>query len=86
MAVEVKAELNRKDDVDHHLKRMDRIRKYPPDQCKGKKLLGAMAGGTVDPDVSNYAHAAGFFVLELTGESVALAKRPEGFVPREWQV
>jgi hypothetical protein len=84
MAVEVKAELNRKDDVDHHLKRMERILKYPPDQCKGRKLLGAMAGGAVDPDVRDYAHAAGFFVLELTGESVALTKRPEGFMPREW--
>ena len=84
MAVEVKAELNRKDDVDHHLKRMERILKYPPADCKGRKLLGAMAGGAVDPDVRDYAHAAGFFVLELTGESVALTKRPEGFMPREW--
>ncbi|GHU59578.1 hypothetical protein FACS189444_5140 [Spirochaetia bacterium] len=84
MAVEVKASLHRQDDIDHHLKRMELILKYPPDQCKGKKLLGAMAGGAVDPDIQAYAHSVGFFVLELTGESVHLAKTPDGFTPRQW--
>ncbi|GHV73539.1 hypothetical protein AGMMS49940_08410 [Spirochaetia bacterium] len=84
MAVEVKRELNSREDVDHHLKRMELILKYTPDQCKGKKLLGAMAGGSVDPDVQRYAHSVGFFVLELTGESVRLAKTPDGFNPRQW--
>ncbi|GHV06230.1 hypothetical protein FACS189485_14440 [Spirochaetia bacterium] len=84
MAVEVKAHLDKTDDVDHHLKRMELIRKYPPAQCVGRKLLGAMAGGSVDPDVQAYAQHAGFFVLELTGENVALAECPAGFKPREW--
>jgi predicted RNase H-like nuclease (RuvC/YqgF family) len=83
MAVEVKRELNRKDDVDHHLKRMELILKYPPDQCKGKKLLGAMAGGIVDPDIQEYAQSVGFFVLELSGESVSLIDNPKGFTPRQ---
>jgi hypothetical protein len=84
MAVEVKRELDRKDDVDHHLKRMALILTYPPAECKGKKLIGAMAGGAVDPDIQEYAHHAGFFVLELTGESVHLAELPAGFTPRQW--
>ncbi|GHT65371.1 hypothetical protein FACS1894110_07100 [Spirochaetia bacterium] len=84
MAVEVKASLHRKDDIDDHLKRMELILKYTPDQCKGKRLLGAMAGGAVDPDIAAYAHSAGFFVLELTGESVSLVKTPDGFNPRQW--
>jgi hypothetical protein len=84
MAVEVKRELDSKKDVDHHLKRMELILKYPPAQCKGKKLLGAMAGGTVNPDVQTYAHSVGFFVLELTGDSVRLAKPPMGFTPHQW--
>jgi hypothetical protein len=84
MAVEVKRELDRKDDVDHHLKRMELILKYPPDQCKGKKLIGAMAGGSVDPDIQEYAQSVGFFVLELTGEAVQLVEPPEGFSPRQW--
>ncbi|GHT48534.1 hypothetical protein FACS1894102_1810 [Spirochaetia bacterium] len=84
MAVEVKRELDKKDDIDHHLKRMELILKYPPAECRGKKLLGAMAGGTVDPDVQSYAQSVGFFVLELSGESVRLVETPKDFEPRQW--
>jgi hypothetical protein len=84
MAVEVKRELDDNGDVDHHLKRMELILKYPPAECKGKKLLGAMASGTIDPDVLAYAHSVGFFVLELTGESVHLVEPPAGFTPCQW--
>jgi DNA-directed RNA polymerase II subunit RPB1 len=84
MAVEVKRELDKKDEVDAHVKRMELIRKYPPAETVGKKLLGAMAGGVVDPDVSDYAYKSGFFVLELTGESVSLLQPPDGFEPYEW--
>jgi hypothetical protein len=84
MAVEVKRELDRASDVDEHLKRMQLIRQYPPDMVNNKELLGAMAGGVVDTDVKNYAYKCGFFVLELTGESVHLIPPPEGFVPQKW--
>jgi hypothetical protein len=84
MAVEVKRELDRTKDVDEHLKRMELARKYPPAEVAGKKLLGAMAGGLVDADVQAYANESGFFVLELTGESVRLIPPPDGFVPKQW--
>jgi chromosome segregation ATPase len=84
MAVEVKRELDRTKDVDEHLKRMELVRKHPPAEVAGKKLLGAMAGGVVDADVRRYAWESGFFVLELTGESVRLVPPPEGFEPRQW--
>ncbi|MDR2417876.1 MAG: hypothetical protein LBD79_02345 [Treponema sp.] len=85
MAVEVKREADDKD-VDHHLKRMELIRRYPPLEVVGKKLIGAIAGGIVSPDTVKYAHEVGFFVLTLAGESVALLDTPAGFVAREWQV
>jgi hypothetical protein len=86
MAVEVKHELNKTRDVDEHLKRMELIRKYPPPPLEtiNKQLLGAMAGGVVTPDIMRYAYEAGFYVLELTGESVHLVPPPEGFKPRQW--
>jgi hypothetical protein len=84
MAVEVKRELDRTKDVDEHLKRMELVRKHPPAEVAGKTLLGAMAGGVVDADVQRYAGESGFFVLELTGESMRLIPPPEGFVPRQW--
>ncbi|MDR3123614.1 MAG: hypothetical protein LBU16_07555 [Treponema sp.] len=51
---------------------------------RGQKLLGALAGGVVNPDVRQYAYTSGFYVLELTGESVRLIPPPDGFVPRNW--
>jgi hypothetical protein len=84
MAVEVKRELDRMKDVDEHIKRMGLIRKYPPEQIGNKQLFGAMAGGVVDSDVKNYAYESGFFVLELTGESVHLVPPPEDFDPKKW--
>ena len=84
MAVEVKRELDRMQDVDAHLKRMEIIRQYPPALIVGKEMLGAMAGGVVKPEVKKYAYQSGFYVLELTGESVRLTRPPKGFEPRKW--
>jgi hypothetical protein len=84
MAVEVKRELNRRDDVDDHVRRMELIRQYPPEQVSGKQLLGAMAGGVVDPDIKDYAYKCGFYVLELSGEVVSLIPPPQDFEPQNW--
>jgi hypothetical protein len=83
MAVEVKREADEKD-VEHHLRRMQLIRQYPPLEIVGKKMLGAIAGGVVPPDAAEAAFKAGFYVLELTGESVTLLPPPDYFAPREW--
>jgi predicted AAA+ superfamily ATPase len=82
MAVEVKREPV-KDDVDYHLRRMKLIRDHNLYEIKGKKLLGAIAGGVVPIEVREYAQKCGFFVLELNGENVSLLASPEGFVPLE---
>ncbi|MHC6204072.1 hypothetical protein ACYULU_12870 [Breznakiellaceae bacterium SP9] len=71
-------------DIDEHLKRMERLIKYPLIYTAGKKHLGAMAAGTAEPGAIEYAHAQGFFVLELTGDSAALVTPPDGFNPRQW--
>jgi hypothetical protein len=84
MAVEVKRVLDDKRDVDDHLKRMELIRTYPPAETVNKQLLGAMAGGVVSGELMGYAYEAGFYVLELTGESVHLVPPPAGFEPRQW--
>jgi hypothetical protein len=61
IAVEVKRQLDDKRDVDDHLKRMERIQKYPPAKVAGKKMLEAMAGGVVDDDTRRYAYESSFF-------------------------
>ena len=83
MAVEVKRRM-KKEDVEDHVERMYRILDHPPAEVKGKKLLGAMAGGTINPDALKLAYETGFFVLELKGESIDLLTPPEGFKPTEW--
>jgi hypothetical protein len=80
MAVEVKRE-PRLDGVDHHLRRLELMRKYDLKEISGKKLLGAIAGGVVPLEVREYAQKNGFYVLELNGEQVSLLDSPEGFVP-----
>jgi uncharacterized membrane protein YqiK len=84
MAVEVKNTLNSRYDVDDHVKRIEKLMKFPPAEVKGKTVLGAMACGVLDPEVRDYAFGKGFFVLDLTGDTVALASPPSDFVPREW--
>jgi hypothetical protein len=84
MAVEVKRELDDADDVKRHLERMELIRTYPPAEVVNKCLFGAMAGGLVASDVARYAYEAGFYVLELTGETVGLIPPPDGFKPGTW--
>jgi hypothetical protein len=85
MAVEVKHELDKEKYVSEHVRRMELIRKYPPFIELGTKhLLGAMAGGVVDAEVARYAHESGFYVLELTGETVSLIPPPAGFEPVAW--
>jgi hypothetical protein len=84
MAVEVKREPNL-NDVEHHLKRMELVQKYPPTILfEGKTLLGAIAGGVVSPGVKEYAQERGLFVLELNGEQVSRTDEGENFTPKVW--
>jgi hypothetical protein len=83
MAVEIKRHI-KKEDVDHHIRRIELIRNYLPFVRGGDRLLGALGAPSADGEVRDYAYGAGFFVLELTGDSVGLAEIPPGFKPREW--
>jgi hypothetical protein len=83
MAVEVKREAD-EGDIDHHLKRMQLIEKYPPAEAKGKKVYSAIAGAVVPPAVRDYAWSKGMYVLEMNGEQVSLLTPPEGFTEKAW--
>jgi len=83
MLVEIKTELSL-DDVDSHLVRIGKIRHYLDARNDGRKLVGAVAGGIVSESVLNYAQRKGLFVIQQTGDSVAIASTPDGFKAREW--
>jgi hypothetical protein len=73
MVVEVKTTL-RREDIDDHLKRMERVRKYADDHGDKREFLGAMAAATTGRDAKEYALAKGFFLIELSGENVKITK------------
>jgi gas vesicle protein len=83
MAIEVKTHLKRKN-VEYHIKRLEQIKKFPPAQYVGKKLLGGVAALMIDQDAKDFADERGIYVIEQSGEAVRLAPRPEGFNATEW--
>jgi hypothetical protein len=83
MPVEVKRKL-KVSDIEHHRKRMELMRKFPPAEAKGKKMVGAVAGAYVPKEARDAAFAEGFFVIELSGDNVVLCPQPEGFTPKEY--
>jgi len=75
MPVEIKTELSIAD-VDEHIQRIEKIRRYMDAHNDNRKLVGAVAGGIVSESVLNYAQRKGFFVILQTGDSVAIATIP----------
>jgi hypothetical protein len=78
IAVEVKTTL-RQADIDDHLVRMEKIRKYADEHGDKRQFMGAMATFNTDENAKNYALKKGLFVIEPSGEDVKVTK-PEGEV------
>jgi hypothetical protein len=73
MAVEVKAKLQ-KADVDEHIKRMEKLRKYADLHGDKREYFGALAATVVNEKVKDYALESGFYVIEPSGEDVKVTK------------
>ena len=73
MAVEVKTTL-RRDEVDYHVERMEKIRKYADLHNDKRHLFGAIAATVIDEDVRRYALKEGFYLIEPSGEDVKILK------------
>jgi predicted AAA+ superfamily ATPase len=82
LAVEVKSKLTSKD-VEEHLQRMGKLRRYADEHHDRRKFMGAVAAGIIPDDVKSFALKKGFFVIEQSGDTAVIAV-PEGFVPQEW--
>ena len=82
IAVEVKTKL-RPRDMEHHIKRMEILRRAADFRYDNRKYRGAIAAAIVPDDAREHAVKAGFYVLEQSGDTMKL-DIPEGFVPREW--
>jgi len=76
MAVEVKMTL-RQSDIDDHILRMEKIRKFADEHGDKRQFIGAIAAIITDEPTKNYALKKGLFVIEPSGEDVKVTK-PEG--------
>jgi hypothetical protein len=83
LAVEVKTNLT-DTDVQDHVERMGKLRRYADEHGDKRRLLGAMAGATATDEVKAFAVENGFFVLEQSGDTVRISV-PKDFKPREWE-
>ena len=72
---------NKKNDIEHHKKRLTILREHRPGEKR--KILGAIAGAVFKKGVKEAILAAGFYVLEQTGDTMEICI-PEGFKPSEW--
>ncbi|MCL2066315.1 MAG: NERD domain-containing protein [Treponema sp.] len=91
MVVEVKSKPHHTD-VDEHINRMEVLRRRADTRNDMRKFQGAIAGAIMSDSVRNYAHKAGFYVIEQTGDTAGsdepevrsdhsilpLSARPEG--------
>ena len=85
IAVEVKTKVAF-EDVDRHMKRMEKLRIYEDNRKSSIKRIyyGAMAGAVFEKEVRDYALKCGFFAIVPSGNTFDVIF-PEGeFKPRIW--
>jgi hypothetical protein len=81
MLVEVKTNLTT-EDVQDHIKRLEKMRVYADLHGDKRTFLGAVAGVVITTNVKEYALKQGFFVIEPSGETFNII--PPNNKPKEW--
>ncbi|MEL6383604.1 MAG: hypothetical protein AAFQ89_14350 [Cyanobacteria bacterium J06626_18] len=81
VAIEVKSRLTQ-DDIRQVLRSLEQFKIAFPHYAN-YRLYGAVAAIEIDKDVDTYAYNQGLFVIQQSGDSVAISNAPN-FVPRTW--
>jgi len=81
MLVEVKTKPTT-EDVQDHIKRLEKMRKYADLHGDKRTFLGSVAGAVITDNVKKYALKQGFFVIEPSGETFNII--PPDNKPKEW--
>ena len=82
MAVEVKA-TPRIQDISHHIKRLEILRKHRKKHHDTRKIYGAMAGAVFGIKEKQAAVEAGFYVITQSGDTMNI-EIPDDFTPNVW--
>jgi hypothetical protein len=81
LLVEVKTNLTT-EDVQDHIERLEKMRKYADLHSDKRAFLGAVAGVVITDNVKAYSLKQGFFVIEPSGETFNIT--PPSNKPKEW--
>jgi hypothetical protein len=83
MAVGIKSK-PKQEDIDGHIERMEKLRRYADPRNDGRAYLGAMAGVVFSKSEKIYALKNGFYVIEPSGDTFSIAEPKGAYHPREW--
>jgi uncharacterized coiled-coil DUF342 family protein len=84
MAVEIKA-TPRVEDIQEHLERMEKLRRYADIHNDKRTYLGAVAGVVFSDSEKVYALKRGLYVIEPSGDTFTIIEPSGHYHPREWQ-
>jgi hypothetical protein len=80
MAVEVKTNFN-KPEVEYHVNRLKLLRKHDAERLKGKDILAAIAGLSIDKDAEELASRLGMYIIKMVEDDKNITViEPEGAV------
>ncbi|MDR1352649.1 MAG: hypothetical protein LBK05_05125 [Treponema sp.] len=83
MVVETKAK-PRDADIDEHIERMEKLRRYADSHNDKRKYLGAVAGVVFVESEKTYALRKGLYVIEPSGDTFNIIEPGGDCYPREW--
>jgi hypothetical protein len=83
MAVEIKTKPSI-GDIDGHIERMEKLRRYADLRGDRRKYLGAVAGVVFSEGEKNYAFKKGFYVIEPSGDTFTIIEPEGNYRPYEW--
>jgi hypothetical protein len=83
MVVETKVK-PRDADIDEHIERMEKLRRYADSRNDTRKYLGAIAGAVFGNSEKTYALKKGFYVIEPSGDTFNIIEPAGDYHPREW--
>jgi phage-related tail protein len=83
MAIEVKAQCEMRD-INKHIERLEKIRKYMDERNDSRKILGGIAAGFISERLQQNAEEKGLYVMVPTGDSVKIIENPDNFKEGVW--
>jgi hypothetical protein len=71
-------------DINEHVERMEKLRRYADSRGDKRKYLGAVAGAVFGENEKTYALKKGFYVIEPSGDTFNIIEPGGDCHPREW--